>query len=139
MTDAEVLKHRMKPSNITKKADEIVNRFFSDKKPRRKKKASRQNKKLNYDREIKSPYHSTIDLRDDLGVASDPDMFERMHTFENTVDSLNEVDQHSPTFNSLTEIDLKGKAIMELSNLAGKLEGLVRELNGHIKYLDQNE
>lgn len=138
MTDAEVLKQRMKKSNINDKADEIVRQHFADnksKKKKDKKKIKSTNPSLERESNRMVKFHSTVDLRDDNAMANTFDDFPRMNTFENTYDHIYEIEEPSPTFSSQDGQDRKGKVIMSLSNLITKLENLTKELNLQTDYL----
>ena len=138
MTDAEVLKQRMKRSNIITKADEIVKNHFAEIKPKKKKdkkKIKTTNPSLERESNRMVKFHSTVDLRDDNQMTNTFDIFQRMNTFENTCDHIYELDEPSPTFSSQDSQDRKGKVIMDLSNLITKLEMLTKELNQQTDYL----
>lgn len=142
MTDAEVLKQRMKKSNINSKAEEIVNTFYWSSK-RGKKRGKKQLKPINQSLDRESKIKSESIGTD--GIPIRPDFidthqgFQRMNTFEDTFESLNNRDEDSPNFQTLDNQEKKGKVIMNMGNLVTKLEGLVKQLNHQITYLNTDD
>lgn len=109
MTNAEVLKQRMKRGVINQKADQIVRNYFDDINPKgKKRKAGRKKKKLVSENrqepiEVMPEISSTVDMRVVSDFTSSEDINQRMSTLGNE-SSRGKINFH----------DSQGKAIMQV-------------------------
>jgi len=90
ITDAEVLKQRMKRSSlkrkspklrsgIDRKADEIIDEYFHNKRKLKKPKSKKRKLRKSECRDvIKNLFHSTIDLRDESSLISNTDFNDKL-------------------------------------------------------------
>ena len=123
MTDTEILKQRMKKTNINQKANEIVKDYFKDKKPARRKGKRKQKKgqdnKPAFDIGNKNEFYNTLDLRIGPDLTSNQDTFQResTSTFENGEkfnSNLTQEDELAQIFEDKTE-DRKERTIMQVN------------------------
>lgn len=136
MTDAEVLKHRMRKDNLTsryKSTDCENTEAIRPPTIRNKKKTLSSQQDLGARNE---KFHSTLDLRDTPIIRSPRELYDRLNTYEDKYDDLNDREDFTPTFISTINPDKKGKVVMSLGNLVTRLENLVTDLNKQINYVN---
>ncbi|CAI2358794.1 unnamed protein product [Moneuplotes crassus] len=132
MTNAEVLKQRMKPNNINKKADEIVRNYLHSsgkKKGKKKRKRNASDEQRDSEEQVLPEFSNTLDMRIGSDLTTEEDMLQRASTF-----GSNTISEPKNEFQ-----DTKGRVIMQGQNRIAQLENIVCELQMQVDYLNANE
>lgn len=95
-TDSKFLKKKMKESNITRKANKVVQDYFQEKKPMRKRKAKKKQIRGSYQQSILSSepqneVYNTLDLRVSPDLTSTYDLLQRGTTAEALYDNIHKL------------------------------------------------